>query len=165
MTATVAGPELAERLNALCSELGSYPHAVLTEPQGRKRQTCRSLKLSCGCPRIIRASAQVAEGPPINCDGCGGRFAAEDGRASQPPPPPPIEPAARPDGEVSRLLAEFDLPADATLEDVKKRYRELAKLHHPDAQGGDDERMKAINAVHARLTELLGEKCSAESAA
>lgn len=32
----------------------------------------------------------------------------------------------------------------ATIEDAKKRYRELAKEHHPD-KGGDDEIMKQVN--------------------
>lgn len=34
-----------------------------------------------------------------------------------------------------------------TLEDAKKRYRELAKLHHPD-KGGDTEIMKLVNAQY-----------------
>lgn len=35
----------------------------------------------------------------------------------------------------------------STLEEAKKRYRELAKEHHPD-RGGDTETMKTINAQY-----------------
>lgn len=41
-----------------------------------------------------------------------------------------------------------------TLEELKKEYRRLAMLHHPD-RGGDEETMKAINAEHDRLFEQL----------
>lgn len=37
----------------------------------------------------------------------------------------------------------------ATLnEQVRKNYRELARLHHPDLSSGDDSRMKVINAAY-----------------
>lgn len=36
-----------------------------------------------------------------------------------------------------------------TLEDLKKEYRRLTMLHHPD-RGGDTATMQAINAEHDR---------------
>lgn len=41
-----------------------------------------------------------------------------------------------------------------TLDDLKAEYRRLAMKHHPD-KGGDLETMKAINAEHDSLFELL----------
>lgn len=41
-----------------------------------------------------------------------------------------------------------------TLDDLKKAYRRLAMLHHPD-RGGDPEVMKQINNEHDALFEVL----------
>lgn len=41
-----------------------------------------------------------------------------------------------------------------TLDELKKQYRRLATQHHPD-HGGDLETMKAINAEHDALFEVL----------
>ncbi len=41
-----------------------------------------------------------------------------------------------------------------SLDDVKTRYKALAKVHHPDANGGDraaEERLKTINLAYAAL--------------
>ncbi len=46
----------------------------------------------------------------------------------------------------------FGLESSATLQDVKKRYRTLAKQHHPDT-GGDEEMFKKINAANKVLIE------------
>ena len=40
---------------------------------------------------------------------------------------------------------------DAGADDIKKRYRKLAREHHPDRTGGDDTKFKEINAAHAVL--------------
>lgn len=40
------------------------------------------------------------------------------------------------------------------LDELKKEYRRLSKLHRPDC-GGDEETMKAINNEHDELFELL----------
>ena len=45
-----------------------------------------------------------------------------------------------------------------TLDAVKTRYKELAKRHHPDANGGDraaEERLKTINLAYAALRSRL----------
>lgn len=42
----------------------------------------------------------------------------------------------------------------STMEDLRREYRRLAKLHHPDA-GGDTEDMKQINAEYDRLYAIL----------
>lgn len=47
------------------------------------------------------------------------------------------------------------LPRAASLGEVKKRYRELARLFHPDAPGGYEEAMKLLNNARERI---VGEK-------
>lgn len=44
-----------------------------------------------------------------------------------------------------------------TLDELKKEYRRLAMIHHPD-RGGDLETMKAINAEHDELFKALKEQ-------
>lgn len=41
-----------------------------------------------------------------------------------------------------------------SLDELKKEYRRLAMIHHPDC-GGDPETMKAINAEHDEVFEVL----------
>ncbi len=61
--------------------------------------------------------------------------------------------------ELRKQLAVLDLEWPVTLEDVKIRYKALAKRYHPDANGGDpvaNERVKAINLAYSALkTQLL----------
>lgn len=71
---------------------------------------------------------------------------------------PPAE--ARPPAELQAPLATFGLEWPVTLDDVKLRYKELAKRHHPDANGGDraaEERLKTINLAYATLRRGLTE--------
>lgn len=44
----------------------------------------------------------------------------------------------------------LNLPSDSTSEDIKRRYRRLAKELHPDL-GGDPDAMKRLNAAFTRL--------------
>lgn len=71
MTATVAGPRLAERLHALTTKIGPYPHAALTGSNGRKKQTTRMLKVecsACGCTvRMTRKWLDDAGAPVCGC--------------------------------------------------------------------------------------------------
>ena len=46
-----------------------------------------------------------------------------------------------------------------TLEELKKEYRRLAKIHHPDV-GGDTETMKAINAEYDAAVESMAGNAS-----
>lgn len=48
-----------------------------------------------------------------------------------------------------------------TLDELKKEYRRLVMLHHPD-HGGDTATMQAINAEHDALFEALKAKHNAE---
>ena len=49
------------------------------------------------------------------------------------------------------LLGLLGLPAHAGIQDIKARFRELAKKHHPD-RGGDAERFIEMMEVYERLT-------------
>lgn len=60
----------------------------------------------------------------------------------------------RPMSEHERALAVFDLELPFTFPELKTRYKELVKLHHPDAHGGDrdaEERLKVVNQAYATL--------------
>ena len=71
MTATTAGPELAERLNALCQAIGEYPHAALDVDAGRKKQGTRMLKVECPeCGYTVRTTRQWLEQGVPTCP-CG----------------------------------------------------------------------------------------------
>ncbi len=56
--------------------------------------------------------------------------------------------------ELREPLATLELVWPVTLDEVKLRYKELAKRHHPDANGGDkqaEERLKTINLAYAAV--------------
>jgi hypothetical protein len=60
--------------------------------------------------------------------------------------------------ELRGPLATLGLSWPTTLDVVKARYKELAKRHHPDANGGDraaEERLKTINLAYAALRSRL----------
>jgi DnaJ domain len=60
--------------------------------------------------------------------------------------------------ELREPLATLGLSWPTTLEAVKMRYKELAKRHHPDANGGDraaEERLKTINLAYAAVRSRL----------
>ena len=60
--------------------------------------------------------------------------------------------------ELREPLATLGLSWPTTLDAVKTRYKELAKRHHPDANGGDraaEERLKTINLAYAALRTRL----------
>jgi DnaJ-domain-containing protein 1 len=53
-----------------------------------------------------------------------------------------------------KALTLFDLEPPVTLADLKARYKELVKRHHPDANGGDktaEEKLKRINGAYRIL--------------
>ena len=60
--------------------------------------------------------------------------------------------------ELRESLETLGLPWPTTLDAVKTRYKELAKRHHPDANGGSrdaEERLKTINLAYATLRTRL----------
>jgi hypothetical protein len=72
----------------------------------------------------------------------------------------PAAPATPP--ELREPLAALGLRWPVTLAAVKAKYKELAKRHHPDANGGDkrsEEQLKIINLAYA----LLRGKLSAQT--
>ena len=48
------------------------------------------------------------------------------------------------------LLLKWGLPADADVAAIKKKFRELAKLYHPDA-GGDEQSFIALMEAYNKL--------------
>lgn len=64
--------------------------------------------------------------------------------------------ARSPEAEALDLM---DLAIDADVVQIKARYRELVKIHHPDANGGDkdaEERLKRINQAYTTLKASFG---------
>jgi hypothetical protein len=62
------------------------------------------------------------------------------------------------DIEDERKKARETLGLDASEVDmavINKRYKELATAHHPDKEGGDTEKFKAINTAHKTLKREL----------
>ncbi|GER91467.1 hypothetical protein KDW_56290 [Dictyobacter vulcani] len=57
---------------------------------------------------------------------------------------------ARPLLQRQQALAVLELPANATPEQIKRRYRKLAKRHHPDC-GGDPKEMQRIITAYEYL--------------
>ena len=56
----------------------------------------------------------------------------------------------RPLFERQQALAVLGLPPNATRQQIKRRYRSLAKKHHPD-RGGDQREMRRIIAAYELL--------------
>jgi DnaJ domain len=65
------------------------------------------------------------------------------------------KPQSEPEAQALKVL---NLSHPFTLEILRRRYKELAKKHHPDANGGSAEaetRMKVINAAYRTLRSAL----------
>ena len=73
-------------------------------------------------------------------------------------------PSTAPPADLREPLQTLGLPWPTTLPEVKARYKELAKRHHPDANGGDresEERLKTINLAYAAVRVHLSEPARA----
>jgi hypothetical protein len=71
------------------------------------------------------------------------------GKSRRPAPSADTAPA-----DLRQPLATLGLPWPVTLDQAKSRWKELAKLHHPDANGGNrdaEERLKTINLAYAAV--------------
>jgi hypothetical protein len=64
--------------------------------------------------------------------------------------------AARPRSKAEEMMSRLELAGGFTLAELKRRYKRLAKQHHPDLHGGDkaaEERLKLINEAYTYLVE------------
>jgi hypothetical protein len=62
--------------------------------------------------------------------------------------------AAEVPADLREPLSALGLSWPLTIDELKTRYKQLAKLHHPDANNGDraaEERLKTINLAYAAL--------------
>ena len=48
------------------------------------------------------------------------------------------------------LLSYFGLPPDSSIEDIKRKFRELAKQYHPD-HGGDSNKFIKLMEIYEKL--------------
>ncbi len=84
-------------------------------------------------------------GPNGIWDDIFGLLGDEDGS-----PPPP----QRPRSKAEEMMGRLGLDAGFDLDALKRRYRQLARQHHPDLHGGDkdaEERLKLINEAYTYL--------------
>ncbi|MBD1546264.1 J domain-containing protein [Roseibium aggregatum] len=56
--------------------------------------------------------------------------------------------------EIDEALEALGLEMPVTPDEIRKRYRQLARELHPDLNPGNEERMKAVNVASERLTGL-----------
>ena len=56
--------------------------------------------------------------------------------------------------EIRTLYTWLEVAEDATLEEIKKAYREKAKIHHPD-RGGDPEIFQKVSQAYSTLTDSV----------
>jgi hypothetical protein len=69
-----------------------------------------------------------------------------------------IHDRAQATGPELSAMREMNLSAPLSVEQLRTRYRELCKIHHPDANGGDkeaEERFKRIGQAYKTLMESL----------
>jgi hypothetical protein len=93
----------------------------------------------------------------------GSRQSYERPRAEK--PPPGIDP------KIVAWYKTLDLPLFANFQEVKKRYRKLAKIYHPDLQTGktpadklaSSEQMKRINEAYHNILDLSQSQAGAAS--
>ena len=52
-------------------------------------------------------------------------------------------------------LAQMNLGSPVTLKEIKERYKELVKQHHPDANGGDKQAGERLKTIIQAYTHLL----------
>lgn len=57
--------------------------------------------------------------------------------------------------DIQSALDLLDLPTLITKSDIKKRYRQLARVHHPDLNQGNIANMEAINHSYELLMEYI----------
>src|SRR5574344_1616224 len=50
----------------------------------------------------------------------------------------------------------FGFSSTPSKDDIKKRFKELAKIYHPDLNGGDEEKMKKLNEYRDILIQAYG---------
>ncbi|MBM4327807.1 MAG: hypothetical protein FJ118_11665 [Deltaproteobacteria bacterium] len=52
---------------------------------------------------------------------------------------------------LKKHFAVLEVSSDATRAEVVRAWRHLARIHHPDREGGDEDKMKAINLAKDRI--------------
>lgn len=88
------------------------------------------------------------------------------GGVAQPPPSPaPASHALAPTNPLSDCYRMLDLQPDATLDEVRASYRELARVWHPDRFGADvklrekaNKKMGEINDAYEKIIAMTEQK-------
>jgi len=70
----------------------------------------------------------------------------------------PAAPQQEPTMSLARAYAVLGLPPTATMGEVKRNYKNLAVVFHPDKEGGFEEAMKLLNNAYDRVKKEKGER-------
>ena len=65
---------------------------------------------------------------------------------------------AQPAIDITNPYTVLGLPDNAHLDQVKKRYRQLSMIFHPDREGGHEEAMKKVNEAYQEIISKRGAK-------
>ncbi len=82
-----------------------------------------------------------------------------DARARPSQAAPHAAEARKTDPRTARALSVFGLEIPVTIDDVKSRYKELVKRHHPDTNGGTkaaEEEFKKVTEAYEAILDFLG---------
>ena len=113
----------------------------------RKTEVQDAFDVIAGFRDLVDETFQKLTGKPI---------AAWLREFQQPRELPPGAQAAPPQSmPLADAYAVLGLPQTATLEEVKRNYKRLAAVFHPD-KGGYEEAMKLLNNAHQRIMEAKG---------
>lgn len=126
---------------------------LLRRVMGGQRVTYRDIHSGLDDFVDVLSASQAAQRAPTGAVPPG-RQPRTQQRRTWSPPPPPARPAPNPQIEAARRVLGFAPGQRLTVEDVKKRQRDLARRHHPD-RGGSLAKMQEVNAAVDQLLETL----------
>lgn len=132
-----------------CALAHVSPQGVRTPCQGPAAGPC----VACGTMVCVHHAFTNPTDGSLLCYGCVGKVAPRRTNPEPPPPPPGPDPAASSAAQRIAYLEVLGLPADAQMRQIKARFRQLSKTHHPDLFEPAKRQEAAV--VYKRMTEAF----------